>query len=124
MASKEEAFVKPLAQLLNDLKVRVWYDEFALKLGDSLSRSNDKGLVNTKYGVVVISKAFVKKRWPEYELRGLVTREMAGKRKRIIPIWHDISRKEVMSFSPSLADIMAADTSHLSINERTVSTWW
>ena len=113
----KEAFVKPLAQLLSDLEVKVWYDEFTLKLGDSLSRSIDKGLANSRFGVVVISRAFVKKRWPEYELRGLVTLAMAGKRKRIIPIWHDISRKEVMSFSPPLADVVAADTSKHSIIE-------
>lgn len=113
----KEAFVKPLAQLLSELEVKVWYDEFTLKLGDSLSRSIDKGLANSKYGVVVISRTFVKKSWPEYELRGLVAMAMAGKRKRIIPIWHDISRKEVMSFSPPLADVVAADTSHLSLTE-------
>lgn len=113
----KEAFVKPFAQLLNQFGVRIWYDEFTLKLGDSLSRSIDKGLINSKYGVVVISKAFVKKRWPEYELRGLVTKAMAGNRKRIIPIWHDISRKQVMSFSPTLADVKAADTSQQSMEE-------
>lgn len=113
----KEAFVKPLAQLLNDFEVKVWYDDFTLKLGDSLSRSIDKGLANSRYGVVVISKAFVKKRWPEYELRGLVTMAMAGKRTRIIPIWHDISRKEVRSFSPPLADVVAADTSKHSMKD-------
>src|SRR5437763_9707241 len=113
----KEAFVKPIAQLLSDLEVKVWYDEFTLKLGDSLSRSIDKGLANSRFGVVVISRAFIKKRWPEYELRGLVAMAMAGKRKRIIPIWHDISRKEVMSFSPPLADAVAADTSKHSIIE-------
>ncbi len=107
----KEAFVKPIAQLLSDLGVKVWYDEFTLKLGDSLSRSIDKGLANSRYGVVVISRSFIKKSWPEYELRGLVTLAMAGKRKRIIPIWHDITRKEVISFSPPLADVVAADTS-------------
>jgi len=117
----KEAFVKPLAQLLNDFEVRVWYDDFTLQLGDSLSRSIDKGLVNSKYGVVIISKAFVKKKWPEYELRGLVAKAMAGNKKRIIPVWHDISRKEVLSFSPPLADILAADTSQLSLSEIAIS---
>jgi hypothetical protein len=38
----KEDFVKPLATLLHDIGVNVWYDEFSLKLGDSLSRSIDK----------------------------------------------------------------------------------
>jgi TIR domain len=103
--------------LLHDIGVSVWYDEFSLKLGDSLSRSIDKGLSSSKYGVVVISKAFIEKRWPEYELQGLVTLERAGKGKRIIPIWHGVKRKEVMNFSPSLADKIAGDTSRLNISE-------
>lgn len=113
----KEDFVKPLAILLHNIGVKVWYDEFTLKFGDSLSRSIDKGLSQSKYGVVVISKAFIEKRWPEYELQGLVTLEMAGKGKRIIPIWHGVKRKEVLRFSPSLADKLAADTSRLSLAE-------
>ena len=82
----KEKIVKPLAVLISEFGVKVWYDEFTLKFGDSLSRSIDKGLSNSKFGVVVISKAFMEKRWPEYELQGLVTLEIAGKGKRIIPI--------------------------------------
>src|SRR6266566_119007 len=89
----KENFVKPLATLLNNMGVLVWYDEFSLKFGDSLSRSIDKGLSNSKYGVVVISKSFMEKRWPEYELQGLITLERAGKENRIIPIWHEVSHK-------------------------------
>ena len=95
----KEKFVKPLAVLLNKYGAKVWYDEFTLKLGDSLSRCIDKGLLKSKYGVVIISKAFIEKRWPEYELQSLVTLEMVGKGKRIIPIWYGVSRDEVITFS-------------------------
>lgn len=37
-------FVRPLANALRDRNVEVWYDEFSLKLGDSIRRSLDKGL--------------------------------------------------------------------------------
>lgn len=62
-------FVRPLSEALKDLGVKVWYDEFTLQPGDSLSRSIDKGLAKSKFGVVVLSKHFIKKPWPEYELR-------------------------------------------------------
>ena len=48
----KETFVRPLAVLLGSLGVRVWYDEFALTLGDSLSESVDKGLARSRYGLV------------------------------------------------------------------------
>jgi hypothetical protein len=86
-----DAFVRPLAVALRQLGVSVWYDEFSLELGDSISRSIDRGLSESAYGIVVLSPAFIGKPWPEYELRGLVNREI-GEDKVILPIWHGVSR--------------------------------
>ena len=107
-----DAFVRPLAVALRQLGVSVWYDEFSLELGDSISRSIDRGLSESAYGIVVLSPAFIGKPWPEYELRGLVSREI-GEDKVILPIWHGVSRKEVLHFSPPLADKLAIDTSRI-----------
>jgi hypothetical protein len=74
----KESFVRPLAHALTALGAAVWYDEFSLKLGDSLSASIDRGLASSRYGIVVLSKAFIAKRWPQRELQGLVAREMEG----------------------------------------------
>jgi hypothetical protein len=103
-ASEDKKLIaKPLADALAAFGLRVWYDEFTLKLGDSLSRSIDMGLASARYGVVILSPAFFAKSWPEYELRGLTAREL-GSRKVIIPVWHDVERDEVLRFSPPLAD--------------------
>jgi hypothetical protein len=99
----KETFVEPLANALSDLGVKVWYDKFALKLGDSLSRSIDEGLAKSKFGLVVISPSFIAKHWTEYELRGLTARELYGG-KIILPIWHNVSIEDVLKFSPPLAD--------------------
>ena len=100
--------VRPLVMLLEELSVRVWYDEFSLKLGDSLSASIDKGLLESKFGIVVLSKSFLKKNWTDYEYRSLLSRQMNGQRI-IIPLWYDISKEEVLSFSPYLADVFAGN---------------
>ena len=106
----KDAFVRPLATALNSFGVSVWYDEFSLSIGDSLSRSIDKGLSRARFGLVVISPAFIAKRWPEYELRGLIARE--GKRRKIIlPVWHGVEHSQVLAFSPPLADKIAIRTS-------------
>ena len=62
----KDTFVRPLATALASLSVRVWYDEFSLRPGKSLSRSIDEGLAQSSYGLVVISAAFIAKRWTEY----------------------------------------------------------
>jgi len=108
----KDKIVKPLAEALSNFGVKVWYDEFTLEIGDSLSRSIDKGLADSNYGVVVLSKAFFQKNWPEYELRGLVAKEM-DQEKVILPVWHGITRKEVLNYSPPLADKLALETKNL-----------
>lgn len=113
----KEVFVDPLAMELHRLGMRVWFDRFSIKVGDSLSRRIDEGLAGARYGVLVISHAFLRKPWPEYELRGLVAREI-GTEKVILPIWYGISRDDVLEFSPPLADKMAivsADNNVISV---------
>ena len=105
----KETFVRPLAAALRRLGLSVWYDEFSLRLGDSLSRSIDRGLANSSFGLVVVSLAFVRKPWPEYELRGLVAREITEDRV-ILPIWQGVTRTDVLAFSPPLSDKVALNT--------------
>lgn len=35
----------------------------------------------------------------------------------LIPIWHDITKKEVVDYSPSLADKLARNTSNYTVEE-------
>jgi hypothetical protein len=116
-AEDKEAVVRPLAHALQDRGLSVWYDEFELRLGDSLRRKIDRGLANSRFGVVVISKPFLSKNWAQYELDGLVTREMAGGDQVILPIWHEISKDEIIRKSPTLADKLALRTSDATIAE-------
>jgi hypothetical protein len=87
----------------------VWYDEFSLTVGDSLRKSIDQGLARSRFGVVILSKHFFEKHWPEQELNGLATREVGGK-KVILPVWHGVGFEEVRQYSPTLADRLAVLT--------------
>jgi hypothetical protein len=60
----------------------------------------------------VLSPSFLAKRWPEYELRGLTAREIAG-RTVILPIWHNITKEDLLRFSPPLADKLAVNSTGL-----------
>lgn len=98
--------MRPLAKALVNENLRVWYDEFELRIGDSLRRKIDLGLANSRVGLVVLSHAFIGKGWTNYELDGIVTRAITGE-QMLLPIWHNITKREVMDFSPSLADKVA-----------------
>ncbi|MBQ5610041.1 MAG: toll/interleukin-1 receptor domain-containing protein [Fibrobacteraceae bacterium] len=99
----KEALVRPLAEELVKYGLNVWYDEFSLELGDSLTTSIDKGLIGSKFGLLIISPAFFQKRWTEYELKSLLTKEINGG-KVILPIWHNVTADFVASKSLFLAD--------------------
>ena len=105
----KQELVRPLALALQEKGIAVWYDEFSLKLGDSLRASIDYGLANSRFGVVVLSKNFFAKHWPVQELNGLATREVKGS-KIILPIWHKVGFDEVSAFSPTLADKVATSS--------------
>lgn len=100
----KDTFVRPLADALRKENIEVWYDEFSLQLGDRIRQSIDKGLQQSRFGVIVLSPAFFSKHWPQYELDGLVESEMNGSHKVILPIWHEIGKQEIFRFSPSLAN--------------------
>ena len=105
----KEAIAHPLAQALRQKGVRVWYDDFTLTLGDSLSQSINKGLGGSRYGIVILSPNFFAKQWPQMELNGLTAREAAAG-KTILPIWHHVDRAAVLKYSPVLADKLAVST--------------
>ena len=115
-SENREEIVRPLAEALRGLGLSVWYDEFELRLGDSLRRKIDTGLGRSRFGVVVLSEAFFSKEWPQYELDGLVTLEVGGA-QGILPLWHMISKDDVVRYSPSLADKIACNTADLTIAE-------
>jgi hypothetical protein len=112
----KDEVVRPLANALRAAGLSVWYDEFELRIGDSLRRKIDKGLAGSRFGVVVLSKAFFGRGWPEYELDGLVTRAVSGDQV-LLPVWHNISKSEVIAYSPSLADRLARSTATHTVEE-------
>lgn len=112
----KDAIVRPLATQLREQGLEVWYDEFELRIGDSLRRKIDAGIARARFGIVVLSKPFFAKGWPAYELDGLVTMSMSG-RQVLLPLWHEISKDEVVSASPSLADKVALRTSDYTVEE-------
>jgi hypothetical protein len=112
----KDDLVRPLAGALRELGMDVWYDEFELRIGASLRQGIDRGIANSRFGIVVLSKAFFAKSWTNYELNGLVAREMHGG-QLVLPLWHNISKAEVIAASPSLADKVALRTADLTVEE-------
>lgn len=112
----KDAVVRPLAAALAARGLSVWFDEFELRIGDSLRRKIDHGIARSRFGIVVLSPHFFAKSWPQYELDGLVTMAVSG-RQVLLPLWHSVSADDVSAQSPSLADKVALRTADLTIDE-------
>jgi hypothetical protein len=112
----KDDFVRDLATKAKAAGLEVFYDEMTLNWGDSLRQKIEEGLANSRFGVVVLSEAFLKKEWPQRELDGLFGLEIEG-RSQILPIWHKISKDDVMIKVPSLAGKLALNTAALSVDE-------
>lgn len=108
-ASEDKAgFVRELVGLLRERGLRAWFDEAELQVGDSLVSSIDDGLQRSRFGVVILSQAFFEKQWTRAELDALANRELSGADGVVVlPIWLDVGRDEVASYSPLLANKLA-----------------
>ena len=106
----KDAVARPLARALTERGLLVWYDEFSLAVGDSLTEAIDRGLADSSFGAVIISPSFISKPWPKRELRGLSAKALSATNTVLLPIWHNISHAQVLAFSPPLADVLALST--------------
>lgn len=112
----KDEVARPLSIALEEQGLKVWYDEFTLNIGDSLRRKIDRGLSSSKFGVIIFSNSLFRKGWTNYEVDGLVTRSVTGE-QLLLPIWHKVTKQDVINYSPSLADKLARSTSTHTIQE-------
>lgn len=110
-AHEDKPFVRKLAKDLQVNGISVWYDEWTIKIGDSLVARIDEGIKSTDYALVVFSEAFFNKQWPQRELDAALFREAESKRVFVLPIVLDVDHNTIMKFSPPLAGKMYLDFS-------------
>ena len=103
----KEAFVRPLVAALEAEHLSVWYDESEFRPGDRLIQSIERGLSRSRFGIVVVSPAFLEKRWPRAELDALTNREFATGGSVLLPVWLDVDAETVREYSPLLTDRVA-----------------
>lgn len=114
----KESFVDEFVQALRDRNLQVWYDTTKMKWGDSMRAKIDEGLRHTRFGVAVLSPDYISegKYWTKAELDGLFQLESING-KMLLPIWHNLTKKQVMDFSPIIAGKLAMNTASLTPDE-------
>lgn len=114
----KEDFVDEFVSELRKQGLKVWYDTNKLKWGDPMREKIDKGLSKSRYGVVVLSPNYIAehKYWTKAELNGLFQVETVNG-KTILPIWHNLTKKQVVEYSPIIADRKALTTASMTPEE-------
>ena len=114
----KEDFVDELVAELRKQGLEIWYDTNKLKWGDSMREKIDKGLAKSRYGIVVLSPNYIAehKYWTKAELNGLFQMENING-KTILPIWHNLTKKQVTEYSPIIADRKALTTASMTAEE-------
>lgn len=101
-----------LAVELTKLMCPVWYDEFTLKVGDSLRESIEGGLKECSKCIFVLTLNFLGNGgWAKREYDAVFTRELIEKQRVILPVWHGVTKEDVYQYSPILADRVAVQWS-------------
>lgn len=101
----KDAFVRELAHQLATNMCPVWYDEFSLKVGDSLRASIDRGLKETSKCIVILSPNFFSNEgWGKAEFDAVFTREIFEKKNVILPVWLGVDAASVYDFNARLLD--------------------
>jgi hypothetical protein len=111
--SRDKADIaEKIALQLQKFMCPVWYDQFSLRVGDSLRESIEAGLKECHKCILVLTPNFLNnKGWTKREYETIFTREMVEQNKVILPVWHEISPQDVYQYSPILADRVAVQWS-------------
>lgn len=114
----KEGFVDEFVAELEKLDIKVWYDKQRIKWGDSMRARIDNGLKKSKFGIAVISPDYIAdgKYWTKAELDGLFQLESVNG-KMLLPIWHNITKQQVMNYSPIVASKLAMTTASMTAEE-------
>jgi len=93
------------AQELHDLLeargVRVWFSEKDIGLGDPFMRAIDKGLANSRVGIVLVTPAMLR----SLPTGGVADKELSAllQGERLVPIVHQTTYDDLREVSPLLA---------------------
>lgn len=100
---------RELHDLLESLGVSVWFSEKDVGLGVPLLRAIDKGLANSKVGIVLVTPALLRRLPAE----GIADKELSAllARDRLVPIVHETTYEALREVSPLLGSRSGLSTS-------------
>lgn len=103
-ASEDRDVTEALETSLSARGFKIWRDRGQLTLGDSLTAKINEGLAVSRFGIVILSLAFLRKNWPQAELNALQARAINSGQKVVLPIRRNLTHEEMAKSLPLLGD--------------------
>lgn len=101
----KKEIAEPLTLQLGKLMCPVWFDQYSLKIGDSLRESIETGLKECPKCILILTPHFLNNNgWTKREYDSIFTRELVEKKRVILPVWHGVTAEDIYKYSPVLAD--------------------
>src|SRR5687768_10514609 len=85
-SAKDKAVVRPLAERLRKDGLKVWFDEWVLKAGDSIPAKIEEGLEHSRVLVLCMSANAFGSDWAQLESHTFRFRDPLNKGRRFIPV--------------------------------------
>jgi hypothetical protein len=106
--SDRQGAAKDLDDALKAAGVKTWFSELDLGLGVPMMRAIDRGLANSRIGLVLVTPNFIK----GLSNQGVADKELSAllAGNRLVPIVHETTYDELRNASPLLASRSGLDT--------------
>lgn len=111
--SADKDYARRLAAAVAVTGAHVWFDEWAIRPGDSIPAAIDSGLAGFTMFVLVWSEAASKSRWVKTEMDAAVTRWIRDQRLRLVPVL--LEKTPVPPLLSSIRYVDGSDGDHLRV---------
>ena len=85
-SSKDKVFVENLAKKLKSDGFSVWYDDWDIRVGDSIVQRINEGISTSDFLIVVLSRNSVNSKWVQEELNAATIKNMNSKGAFVLPV--------------------------------------
>jgi len=110
-SSIDRIFAEKLSHDLKDMGIGVWFDQWEIKVGDSLIEKISKGIEENDFLTIILSPSSVKSDWVQKELRTALYREIEQRSVFVLPILYKdckipifLKEKKYADFSENYED--------------------
>ncbi len=108
-ASEDIIDAERLHAALKRKGISVWFAPLQISWGGSLTRTLEAGMERSRYGVLLISAAYLEKPWPMAELARWLHHTYISKQRVMIPVRLRLTHGELINSRPLLEDVISGE---------------